>query len=167
MKRILVIGCSGGGKSTLARALGAQLDLPVIHLDQIWWTPGWVELGDEQFLPKLDEALAGERWIIDGNYTKTFDRRMPCADTIIWVDQPRGVCFRRALWRAVTQFGRAREDVAPGCPERIDPEFFRYVWTFKEKHDAKIEDAIAKHGVHAALVRLCSDTEIAAFLDSV
>jgi adenylate kinase family enzyme len=167
MERVLVIGGSGGGKSTLARALGTKLKLPVIHLDQSWWTPGWVELGNEQFIPKLNALLADECWIIDGNYTQTFDRRMPRADTIIWIDQPRDVCLRRALWRAVTQLGRVREDVAPGCPERVDFEFLRYVWTFKEKHDTKIAGAVSTHGAHARLVRLCNDSEIAAFLDAI
>lgn len=167
MERILLIGCSGGGKSTLARAMGAKLSLPVTHLDQLWWTPGWVELGNEKFIPKLDAVLADERWIIDGNYTQTFARRMPRADTIVWIDQPRSVCFRRVFWRAATQFGRVRADVAPGCPERFDLEFFRYVWTFKDRHDATIADAIARHGAHARVERLTSDREIAAFLSSV
>lgn len=164
MNRVLLIGGPGGGKSTLARTLGATLNLPVVHLDQIWWMPGWVELGIEAFLPKLDAVLAGERWIIDGNYTQTLERRIPRADTVVWIDQPRHLCFRRALWRAMTQLGRAREDMAPGCPERIDLEFFRYIWTFKEERDAEIAHALDARGRHARLVRLRSDREIAAFV---
>ncbi len=72
--------------------------------------------------------------------------------------------MRRVLRRAVTQLGQVREDMTPGCPERLDLEFFRFVWTFKAAHDAKIAAALETHGRHAALFRLRSDREIEEFL---
>tara|TARA_R110002110_G_scaffold6054_1_gene30563 strand:+ start:12455 stop:12958 length:504 start_codon:yes stop_codon:yes gene_type:complete len=164
VQRILVIGCPGGGKSTLARALGAKLALPVTHLDSIWWQPGWVEMGAEKFRPLVEAVAAKDRWVIDGNYSNTFDIRMPRADTIVWVDQPRLTCLWRVFARAVTQLGRVREDAAPGCPERLDPEFFRYVWSFRREHEAKIEAALAEHGAPARVFRLRSDSEVAEFM---
>lgn len=167
MKRILVIGCSGGGKSTLARALGEKLALPVVHLDVLFWKPGWVESSYDEFRPKVAAAVAEDRWIVDGNFSRTFDLRLPRADTIVWVDQPRRVCLWRAFRRTLTLFGETRPDLAPGCPEKIDPAFYRFIWNFKKTHDAMIEEALACDGAHARVFRLRSDKEIAAFLASV
>ncbi|HUD51995.1 topology modulation protein [Parvibaculum sp.] len=164
MRRILVIGGSGGGKSTLARALGVKLDLPVIHLDQHWWKPGWVASDREDFRRRVAALVTGDRWIIDGNYSNTVDLRMPRADTIVWVDQPRRICLWRALRRAVTQWGKVRPDLVPGCPEKFDLEFARYIWNFKKKNNPVIHANIATHGAHARLARLRSDREIATFL---
>ena len=71
MERILIIGCSGSGKSTLARALGEKLDIPVVHLDQLWWKEGWENVTREEFDSRLAMAMNGDQWIIDGNYSRT------------------------------------------------------------------------------------------------
>lgn len=164
MKRILVIGCSGGGKSTLARKLGEKLALPVVHLDVLFWKPGWVESSYDEFRPKVAAAVAEDRWIIDGNFSRTFDLRLPRADTVVWVDQPRRVCLWRAFRRTLTLFGETRADLAPGCPEKIDPAFYRFIWNFKRTHDAMMEEALARDAAHARVFRLRSDAEIAGFL---
>jgi adenylate kinase family enzyme len=164
MQRILLIGCSGGGKSTLARALGATLGIPVIHLDVLFWKPGWVESSYEEFRPRVEAAA--ERWIIDGNFSRTFDIRMPRADTIVWIDQPRWLCLWRAFRRSLTQFGRVRADLAPGCPEQFDPKFYAYIWNFKRQNNAEIEKAAATVGRQAHMIRLRSDAEIAAFISA-
>ncbi|MBX3490482.1 topology modulation protein [Parvibaculum sp.] len=164
MKRILVIGCSGGGKSTLARKLGEKLGLPVVHLDVLFWKPGWVESSYDEFRPKVAAAVAEDRWIVDGNFSRTFDLRLPRADTVVWVDQPRRVCLWRAFRRTLTLFGETRADLAPGCPEKFDPAFYLFIWNFKRTHDAMIEEALARDASHAKQFRLRSDTEIAAFL---
>jgi adenylate kinase family enzyme len=167
MKRILVIGCSGGGKSTLARKLGEKLSLPVVHLDVLFWKPGWVESSYEEFRPKIAAAVAEDRWIVDGNFSRTFDIRLPRADTVIWVDQPRRVCLWRAFRRTLMQFGRNRADLAPGCPEKFDPGFYRFIWNFKRTHDAMMEEALARDASHAQVFRLRSDAEISAFLEAL
>lgn len=164
MNRILIIGCSGGGKSTLSRALHEKLDLPVIHLDVLWWKPGWVESTYDEFRPKVAEACAHESWIIDGNFSRTFDIRMPRADTIIWIDQPRWLCLWRAFWRTTSQFGRNRPDLAPGCPEKYDWKFYKFIWNYRRDSNPKIEQGIAQYGSHAKAIRLRSDGEIAHFL---
>lgn len=164
MQRILVIGCSGGGKSTLARALGRRFNLPVVHLDVLFWKPGWVESAYEEFRPKVAAAVAEDRWVIDGNYSRTFDLRLPRAETIVWVDQPRRVCLWRAFRRSLTQFGRNRADLAPGCPEKFDFGFYRFIWNFKRTHDAMMVEALARDAAHARVFRLRSDAEILAFM---
>ncbi len=167
MNRILIIGCSGGGKSTLARAIGVKLALPVFHLDKLWWQPGWVELGHEIFRPLVRNLVAEERWVIDGNYSDTWDIRMPRADMIIWVDLPRRVCLWRVFRRAVTQLGTVRSDMARGCPERLDLEFFLYVWSFRKKNEKRIEAALREYGQDARIIRVRSDSEAAVLLTRV
>jgi adenylate kinase family enzyme len=164
MNRIAIVGCSGGGKSTLARALGAALGLPVVHFDVLFWKPGWTEPDRESFHAAVDAALAGERWVSDGNFPSVADVSLARADTIVWIDQPIPLCLRRALWRALTQFGRTRADLAPGCPEKIDPAFYHYIATWNRLARPRLQEAIDTFGGHARLIRLGSDRAIAAWL---
>lgn len=168
MRRILIVGNSGGGKSTLARRLGEKLGLPVIHLDVLFWEPGWVEIDDDLFHVEVARALQGPAWICDGNFAASWDLRMPLADTIVWIDQPRLLCLCRAVMRVVTYRGRrTRPDMAAGCDEKFDPKFYRYIWTYDAKVAPRLEAALAEHGGHARVVRLKSDREIAVFLASL
>ena len=167
MDRVAIMGCSGGGKSTLARSLGARLGLPVVHMDTLFWRPGWVETPLDVFKPLVDAAALGERWIIEGNFTGASALRLARADTIIWLDLPRSVCLWRAFWRMAGAFGRTRGDLAPGCPERIDLAFYRYIWTWNRRTSPRAAMAIATHGTAASFIRLKSDGEIAAFLRSL
>lgn len=166
MQRVLVIGNSGGGKSTLARALGEKLGLPVIHLDVLFWKPGWVESAPHDFRAAQAQVLAGPAWICDGDFGSHFDLRMPLADTIIWIDQPPWLCLIRVIRRALTYPAGGRPDMAEGCGETIDLAFYRYVLTWNRARRPRLEAALARHGAHARLVRLRSDREIAAFLAS-
>ncbi len=89
-QRIVILGNIGSGKSTLARRLGERLGAPVVHLDTLFWQPGWREPDNEAFRERVRGALAGEAWISEGNYARrTFDLRLPRADLILWLDTPR------------------------------------------------------------------------------
>src|SRR3954454_9258425 len=124
MRRVLVIGCGGAGKSTFARELGARLGLPVVHLDRLYWKPGWVPTPADEWEMVVREALAGERWVMDGNYGGTLAIRIQVADTAILLDVPRRPCVRRVVWRSLRNYGRSRDDLGPGCREKLpDPEF--------------------------------------------
>jgi adenylate kinase family enzyme len=164
VKRIAVVGCSGGGKSTVARALGAALGLPVVHLDALFWQPGWVEPEPEPFHAAVDAALAGEQWVCDGNFTSVACFNLARADTIVWLDRPTALCLRRAVWRALVGFGRTRADLAPGCPEKIDFAFYRYILTWNRLARLRLQAAIDAFGANARLIRLRNDREIAAWL---
>lgn len=164
MHRVLIVGNSGGGKSTLARRLGEQTGLPVIHLDVMFWKPGWVERDDAEFRVSVAEALQAPTWITDGNFGDTWDLRMPLADTIVWIDQPRALCLFRAIWRMVTYRHGGRPDMAEGCREALDLKFYHFIWTYNRKVRPRLETALATHGAHARVVRLRSDREIATFL---
>lgn len=131
MQRVMVIGSPGAGKSTLARALGARTGLPLIHLDAHYHLPGWIEPPEADWQAKLRELVAGDRWIIDGNYGGSMAMRMARADTVVWLDYPTTLCLRRVLTRWREYHGRARPDVPEGCPERFDPAFLFYVARFR------------------------------------
>ncbi len=164
MRRIAILGCSGGGKSTLARALGDKLGLPVVHLDALHWLPGWVERDRGEFRTLLSEALAGDRWVVDGNYSNTSDLRLPRCDTIVVIDRPRWLCLWRVLWRWATHIGRTRADMGAGCPEKIDWAFIAFIWTYPHKVAPRREAGIAAYGGDARVVRLKSDRDIRRFL---
>jgi adenylate kinase family enzyme len=131
MKRAVVIGSGGSGKSTFSTELGRVTGIPVIHLDREYWRPGWEETPKDEWSQRVGELLACERWIIDGNFGGTREMRMQAADTIIFLDLPRRGCMYRILKRTVKYYGRSRPDMAKGCNERLDIEFILWVWNYK------------------------------------
>lgn len=167
MQRVLVIGISGAGKSTFSRALATKTGLPLIHLDKEFWQPGWVQTPRQEWRERVAELAAGERWIMDGNYDSSLDLRLPRADTVLWFDYPMLRCLRRAMWRAVTTYGRVRPDMAEGCAERIDLEFLRYIWAFNAKQRPRVVAALARFGGHVTPVVFRRDGEAARFLSAL
>lgn len=125
MRRVMIFGGSGSGKSTLARALSRATDLPVVHLDHIYWQAGWVQRPPEEVQRLADAAAQGPGWIIDGNHSRSMAARAERADLLIWLDPPRWLRLARVLWRVASHRGRNRPDMAPGCPERFDWPFLR------------------------------------------
>jgi adenylate kinase family enzyme len=138
--RILIMGAPGSGKSTLARSIGAAAQLPVVHLDALYWLPGWKVTDPDKFRARIAEAAAGDAWVMDGSYFNTLDLRLPRATTLIWLDLPRSVYFRRALWRSISNYGRERPDAGAGNRERFEIAFFRdWVWTYPARRAAQLK----------------------------
>ena len=133
MKRVLVIGAGGAGKTTFAKALAARTGLPLVHLDQLFWRPGWIKTPDAEWDRLTAELIARDDWITDGNYGRTFPIRLAAADTVVLLDLPRLVCTWRILLRQLRYLGRVRPDAAPGCPERLTWEFVSWVWTYPSR----------------------------------
>jgi adenylate kinase family enzyme len=131
MKRILIIGSPGAGKSTLACALTERTGLPLHHLDWMSWLPGWIERDRDETRALLATVLEQDRWIIDGNYGSSLPLRLTRADTVIWLDYPTVLCLWRVVRRLVMYRGRSRPDMTEGCPERFDHEFLLYVLHFR------------------------------------
>jgi adenylate kinase family enzyme len=167
MQRVLVLGSSGSGKSTFARKLGMVSGLPVVHIDHLFWEAGWVQAPREVYLRRLREALAREQWIIDGNNPSTLDLRVPPADRIILLDRSRFACLARIGLRVITSHGKVRPDMAPGCPEKLDLDFVKYVWNYPNKHWRDTLAAIDRHAAWHRTTTLRSDAESAAFLEAL
>jgi adenylate kinase family enzyme len=122
--RLVVVGTSGSGKTTMAKALSAALGVPRIELDAINWQPGWRDIAiqePEEFFRRVAEAAAGEAWVIDGNYTKSREALWPRATAFVWMDTERWEVMRRVIWRS---FSRAvtKEELWPGTGNK---ELFR------------------------------------------
>lgn len=145
MKRVLIIGPCGSGKSTLARELAPRLDLPLVHMDQLNWRAGWVETPQPELLERVEAAVAGERWLIDGNYGGTLGPRLERADTVIYLDFPVTLCLWRVIRRIVTHRGRTRPDMTEDCPERFDLEFMLYLAGWNWGPRPRTEDKLKGH----------------------
>lgn len=130
-KRLLVIGCGGAGKSTLAVELGRVTGLPVIHLDKLYWLPGWEHLSGEKFDTLLAAELAKDRWIMDGNFDRTLPERLRWCDSLVLLDYPTAVCAAGVVKRRIMYHGRSRSSMTEGCNERLDMEFLRWVFGYR------------------------------------
>lgn len=145
MQRVLVMGSSGSGKSTFARRLSGMTGIPTVSIDALFWKPGWVESDRDEFERRMTEAAREPRWIMDGNYMRhgAGELRRQLSDTIIWFDLPRSTCMLGIIRRIAGSYGQVRPEMAEGCPEKIDLEFFRYVWTYRQQQRPKLIEYFA------------------------
>jgi len=139
MQRIVIVGPPGAGKSTFAIKLAQRTDLPLHHLDSIFWKPGWEMIPRDEFRAIQAKLVQNHSWIIDGTYTRTLELRLSHADTAVYLDFPRPLYLRRALWRMIAGYGRTRVDMGEGCPERLDFVFMKWCWNYHKNHRPKIE----------------------------
>lgn len=166
-KRILIIGCCGAGKSTFARKLHQQLGLELIHLDQLYWQPNWIEPDKKTWHKILNKVIQKEEWIMDGNYGSSMDLRINRADTIVYLDYPTRVCFFRVLKRIWKHHGQVRPDMPAGCKERFDLNFLHYVLVFNLIRRKAILDKLAKATPTKTVVYFKNDQEANHFLSKL
>ncbi|TFH07277.1 MAG: adenylate kinase [Candidatus Atribacteria bacterium] len=121
--RINVVGTTGSGKTTAARAIAERLGCRHIELDALFWKPNWGETPDDEFLSLVDEATQGERWVLDGNYSRTRSIVWPRVDTVIWLDYSFLRVFLQLL-RRTTRRAVRRVELWDGCQERLRKSFF-------------------------------------------
>jgi adenylate kinase family enzyme len=164
MKRIVIVGCGGAGKSTLARQLGPLLRLPVVHLDAVFWQPGWQAISREQEHALLEEIAVREAWIIDGNYQATMPLRLEAADTIIFLDFSTWRCLYRVLKRYVQYRGRTRPDMGEGCPEKLDGEFLHWILRYRISARPRVLASLARYGSGREVFVFRNPRQVSAFL---
>jgi len=164
------MGNSGSGKSTLARKIAEKLHLPLLHIDQLYWQPNWVATPKDVFIARLEQAVDGEEWVIDGNYLsykEILRKRFERADIIVFLHFSRTRCFWNVFMRLWKHRGVVRPDIALGLKERIDFEFLKYIWNFPRYSHPRIETAIAQYGAEKKVVRLHNQTEVKDFLTNL
>jgi adenylate kinase family enzyme len=166
MRKVLVIGSGGAGKSTFARRLGELLELEVIHLDSLYWSAGRVEMPKAEWQRAVEELLSRQAWIIDGNYSATLQMRLEACDTVIFLDMSRLICHWRLLKRVVLYRNERRPDMAEGCPEKLDWKFIRWVWEYPARTRPKIIELLEKSAGDKQIVWLQSRAEVKRFFVS-
>ena len=138
MKRILVIGSGGAGKSTFAKRLGELLKINVIHLDALYWKPGWIEPPKAEWAATVEEIIKCDAWIMDGNYSGTLERRLAACDAVVFLDLPSRTCVWRVFKRLVQYHNATRPDMAEGCHEHFNLQFLLWVWNYRRRTRPKI-----------------------------
>lgn len=164
MRKVLVIGPGGAGKSTLASQLGELLNIEVLHLDKLYWHPGWIETPKDEWLVTVEELVRRDSWVMDGNYSGTLDVRYKACDTIIFLDISRTICLWRVLKRAIMYRRNSRPDMADGCPERLTLEFILWIWNYPRRTRPKIVRMLESHPAEKKIVWLRSQSDVETFL---
>jgi adenylate kinase family enzyme len=162
VERVLVIGSPGSGKSTLAAAVAHRTGLPLIHLDQHYWQPGWIEPDKEAWARRVEALASGDRWVIDGNYGATLGARLARADTVLWLDFSTRLCLWRVTRRALRHRGTVRPDMAEGCPERLGVEFVLHILRFRFHSRPRVVTRL--RGFTGSLLRFRTPREAAHWL---
>jgi adenylate kinase family enzyme len=170
--RIAVVGSPGAGKSTLSVELGRKLALPVIHIDQLAWQAGWVEVDRDELVRRQQAAFTRDsRWIADGNYGSTMRLRLAVADTIVFLDFPTRICLYRVVKRRIQYLGRTRPDMTDGCEEKMFDrsflEFLRYVAGFRSKSRLHLLKRLEQLDGSQRVITLKTPRQVARFVASL
>src|ERR1043165_8595074 len=163
MKRVLVIGSGGSGKSTFARRLGQLLDIEVKHLDSFYWRAGWTKPAEEDWLRSVADLVSGDSWIIDGNFGGTLELRLQHCDTIIFLDMSRLLCLWRGVKRGVVYRKRSGPDMADGFNEKLDLDFILWVWNYSRRSRPKVVKLLREQCDGKEIVWLRSRREVRNF----
>ena len=161
MKKTIVIGCPGSGKSTFARALQKKTGLPLYHLDMMYWNSDKTTVPKDVFHKRLAERLAEDTWIIDGNYRSTMEMRMASCDTVFFLDYSTEVCLEGIRERQ----GTLRSDI-PWIETEDDEAFLTFVREYKEKSRPEVLSLLEKYREKQIFI-FCDRNEADAFLDGI
>ena len=140
MKKVIVIGCPGSGKSTVSRALHNKTGIPLYHLDMMYWNADKTTVEKSVFLERLSAVLEKDEWIIDGNYSSTMELRMVACDTVIFLDYPLDVCLGGIKERR----GKPRSDM-PWIETEEDAEFIEFIKNYNEQQKPKVLELLEKY----------------------
>jgi adenylate kinase family enzyme len=172
MERIVVVGTTGSGKTTIARQISKTLDLPCVELDAIHWLPNWTELPQDEMAARVAEVVKGDRWVIEGGYSFVRDLIWPRADTLIWLDYPFGIVFGR-LFRRTVRRSITGETLWPGCRESFGKAFSSdsiLLWCIKthQRNHRKFTELVKRpEYAHLDVLRFRHPREADAFIDGL
>ena len=138
--KIIILGCPGSGKSVFSLRLRELTGLPLFHLDNVWWNADRTHISREEFDRKLQEIMSGDQWIIDGNYSRTYEDRFACCDTVVFLDYPEEVCMAGIEGRV----GKEREDM-PWTENELDPELVDLVRNYRTQNRPAIFSLFEKY----------------------
>ena len=161
MKKVIIIGCPGSGKSTFARKLKEKTGLPLYYIDMIWHNPDKTMITREELADKLNEIYQTDEWILDGNYKRTMPDRLKACDTVFLFDLPTEICLQGAMSRV----GTKREDM-PWVEEKLDPEFKEYIENFAAEQIPKIYRLLEEYGRNKEIIVFKSREEADEYLIS-
>lgn len=161
MRKAIIIGCPGAGKSTFGRKLAAKTGLPLYYLDMIWHKPDRTTASREEFDEKLEEILATDEWIIDGNYQRTLLRRLDECDTVFFFDLPNDICLSGAIER----LGKVREDM-PWHDDELDDDFREWIQNFPN-YQLPVIEFLLKSCYSGDIVRFTNRKEADDYIDSL
>ena len=150
-ERIVIIGSAGAGKSTLAQKLGSLLNIQVIHLDCYFWQPKWREKPRGTRIEILKKLVQDECWIIEGTYLSSSDSRLYAANTIIFLDMPRYLCFLRVIKRRFLHAKKPRPDLPQGCREKLSIPYILKVLVFPYRGRNLLLEKIEEIQKHEAM----------------
>ncbi len=145
MKKVLLIGCPGSGKTTFSKVLSEKTGLPVVHLDKICHRDNWTKLSKEETDRLIQIELEKPEWILDGNFNRTIEQRLKYCDTVFYFELPVIVCLFRVIKRTIQNYGKVREDVADNCIEKFDRRkipFYKFIITFNMQHKKKYREML-------------------------
>lgn len=138
MKKVLIVGSPGAGKSTLSYRLREILEISLIHLDCYFWQPGWVKIPRDELNRQIEVMIREDEWVMDGTYIDSLEMRIGAADTIIFLNYPLWLCLYGIFKRRITFANRRRDDMTAGCDERIDWVFLKWVLKFPRTNRLEI-----------------------------
>lgn len=138
--------------------------MPLIHLDALYWRPGWEPTPDAEWREKVEALLKADAWIIDGNYGGTLDIRLEACDAVVFLDVPRIVCLWRVLRRQLRHRREVRAELPAGCPERFNWEFVKWIWTYPRRRRGAILQRLERLKTSKRVFILRSANDVEEFL---
>ena len=141
MKKVIVIGCPGSGKSTFSRALHEKTGLPLHHLDMMFWNVDRTTVEKSVFLARLSAAMETDEWIIDGNYGSTIERRLAACDTVFFLDYPVEVCLEGIRARR----GKPRSDMPWFETDEEDTNFIEFIKNYNAESRPQVIELLEKY----------------------
>ncbi len=165
MRRVVIIGSYGAGKTVLAGQLGELLAIPVHHIDAVRWRPGWKLAPTEEWLETLARIVSEPAWIIDGNFERTLEPRLAAADTVIFLDFPLALSLWRVIRRRLSR--KPRRDLPSGLEERLGLQVIRLVDGYRRETRPKLLELLSRYGEGREVITLRRPREARVLLETL